>query len=176
MQNILNKFLFFFMLFFFISPVYSLVTPNFQIEKSLSAESLTFESYQVQQNESMTVGGFTYQRFFDKSKLFWGGTGYGALLGDRGGYFIGGFILGYDHYFSENFFVEPLIFVGGGGGHGAPQGGGGILRPSIAVGYLLTDSIFIKLQTGYIDFINGQIKSWLTGFTIGYNFYDVYGR
>lgn len=151
--------------------------PYKNIHKTKISEEITFETHKVNNNtEDMGVAGFIYKRYLDKS-WFWGGAGYAALWGQRGGYFIGGFLTGYTYQLNK-FIIEPLIYIGAGGGHSAPSGtsSGGLIRWSISLGYMLNKDLFIKLHTGYIDFIGGDIKSWLFGFTIGTYSYEIFAN
>ena len=148
-----------------------------QIHKAKISEEFTFETHKVNNNtEDMGVAGFIYKRYLDNN-WFWGGAGYAALFGQRGGYFIGGFLTGYTLETTDYIF-EPLIYIGAGGGHSAPSGAssGGLIRWSIALGYKVTPDLSIKLHTGYIDFIGGDIKSWLAGFTIGITSYEIFSK
>lgn len=154
----------------------TMASPVTHWQKHLTAESITIENHTVNGGEPITVGGFIYQRYWTP-EWFWGGAGYGALLGERGGYFIGGFVLG-GTFELAGLLVEPLVYLGAGGGHNAPSGysDGGLIRPSIAVGWRIGKGLFIKLHGGYIDFPGGTIHSWLIGFSMGYYTYEICAR
>jgi len=141
-----------------------------------AAESVTFEAHDVLPGENMTVGGFIYQRYIT-DHWFWGGAGYGALLGQRGGYFIGGFLLGYTQFIGK-WFIEPQVYLGAGGGHSAPAGmsSGGLIRNSLSLGYMISPSLFIKGHIGHINFVQGTINSWLVGFSIGSFHHEIYSH
>jgi hypothetical protein len=136
-------------------------------------ESLQIEHFTVQHGETIGVLGYSYKRFFDPS-FYWGGSGYGAIAGQRGGFFIGGFVLGKIIPITETLAIEPQIFVGGGGGHAAPQGGGGIIRPSLSLVYSLKP-LAISLTVGHIRFINGAIDSDLLSFGLSWDIYEIIG-
>lgn len=64
------------------------------------------------------------------SDYFFGGLGvYGAIYGERGGFFTGGFEGGANIPVTKYFSLASGLFVGGGGGGAAPQGGGLMIRP-----------------------------------------------
>ena len=91
---------------------------------------------------------------------FYTGIGiYGALRGDRGGFFTLGVNLGYRNFISENLFLDSGIHFGGGGGAGAPDGGGAFVLPHFNLGYQFKH---FSLTSGYsyINFFDGgNIKS-----------------
>ncbi len=163
-----------FLILYFWGPTLCYATNIKDFNKQLIAETIVMERYNITNQESITVGGFIYQRYLN-SYLFWGGAGYGALYGQRGGYFIGGFVVGITWDIGK-WIIEPMSFLGGGGGHGAPQGGGGIIRPSLAIGWKLTQDMIIKCHYGMIDFINGQIKSDVIGCSLGVLSYEILGN
>ena len=144
-----------------------------KLTKEKISETLIYETYNVNQDESIGVLGFSYHRHLN-DKLYWGGSGYGAVTGGRGGYFIGGFTLGYIAPILKEVFIDSNVFIGGGGGHGAPQGGGEIIHPSIGLGINLSDSLNIALNYGYIWFVNGQINSPSLGISMSWKSYELY--
>mgnify|MGYP003304615924 CR=1 FL=1 len=58
------------------------------------------------------------------SWLYGGITLYGAATGRGGGFFTGGYTLGVEHKFTDNWILDLGGYVGAGGGGDAKQGGG----------------------------------------------------
>ncbi len=96
---------------------------------------------------------------------FGAGVGvYSAVKGSRGGFFTGGLALNARFYINQVIF-ETGYFIGGGGGDGAPQGGGLMLRPHISILYdFKRFSAGISLNK--IKFPNGAIDSNQIGIQI----------
>ncbi len=90
---------------------------------------------------------------------FYGGiTLYGAATGRRGGFFTGGYTLGVEHKFTDNWILDAGGYVGAGGGGAAEQGGGLMIRPHIGLKYDFNWSA-LGLNYSYVDFPNGDISS-----------------
>jgi hypothetical protein len=87
------------------------------------------------------------------------GTGiYGAVTGERGGFFTLGINGGIKKYFGDSFYVDTGFHIGAGGGAGAPDGGGIFVLPHFNLGYDFKD---FSLNAGwsYVDFFDkGLIK------------------
>lgn len=111
----------------------------------------------IQNENHLGLLGKHYNLEFDN---FYTGLGiYGALRGDRGGFFTLGVNLGYKAFLTENFFLDSGIHFGGGGGAGAPDGGGAFILPKVNLGLQFKD---FSLAGGYsyINFFDGgKIKS-----------------
>ena len=83
---------------------------------------------------------------------------YGAVSGNRGGFFTLGVNAGIKKYFGEQFYLDTGFHFGGGGGAAAPDGGGAFLLPHFNLGY---DFKHFSLNSGwsYVDFFDdGLIK------------------
>jgi hypothetical protein len=90
---------------------------------------------------------------------FYAGTGiYGAVSGERGGFFTLGVNAGIKKYLGEDFYVDSGFHLGAGGGAAAPDGGGIFILPHINLGY---DFKNFSINSGwnYVDFFDGgEIK------------------
>ncbi len=104
--------------------------------------------------------GLIGKHFNLKFNNFYTGLGiYGALRGDRGGFFTLGVNVGYKEFLSEKLFLDSSIHFGGGGGAGAPDGSGAFILPKVNLGFQFKD---FSLTSGYsyINFFEGgKIKS-----------------
>ena len=128
----------------------------------------SYEALQLPNNETMGLVGGNY--LFGLNKNIYTGLGvYGAVKGIRGGFFTGGFDIGWRHSFSNYFFVDINGFVGGGGGGSAPQGGGLMLRSAFNVGMSINRYSF-GIGYSYIDFPNGDISSQQIAINTRYSF------
>ncbi|MEW5755420.1 MAG: hypothetical protein AB1810_03895 [Pseudomonadota bacterium] len=129
----------------------------------------TFETLALPGDEEMgLLGGNYLLRFSDR---FYGGLGaYGALTGERGGFFTGGLALGYQLPLSQRLALDIGGFVGGGGGGSAPQGGGLMLRPHLSLMHR-NDDFAAGLSVSRVDFPNGDIGSTQWSLVLEKRFY-----
>jgi hypothetical protein len=93
---------------------------------------------------------------------------YGAITGERGGFFTVGGEAAWRQRLIGPVGVELGLYVGGGGGGGAPQGGGLMLRPHVD---LLADvgPVTLGVSLSHIEFPNGQISSTQWGLVLSVN-------
>lgn len=96
--------------------------------------------------------------------VFVGLGGYGALAGDRGGFFVGGLSAGWRRALGSGFAAELGGFAGGGGGADAPQGDGLMLRPHAALAKEL-GPFGLRLELARTDFPGGDLEG--TRLTLG---------
>jgi hypothetical protein len=93
---------------------------------------------------------------------------YGAISGQRGGFFTIGGEGAWRQRLMGPFGVELGMYVGGGGGAGAPQGGGLMLRPHAD---LIADlgPVAVGVSLSHIEFPNGKISSTQWGLVLNVN-------
>jgi hypothetical protein len=117
----------------------------------------TYETLSLPEDENMGFLGINYL-LANEMGFYYGVGVYGAITGERGGFFTGGLELGYQQTLIHNLVFDVGIFGGGGGGGSAPQGGGLMLRPHAG---LLYDASSWKLGLAYskVKFPNGDIDS-----------------
>jgi hypothetical protein len=79
---------------------------------------------------------------------------YGAVSGNKGGFFTLGVNAGIKKFFSDDFYVDTGFHFGGGGGAAAPDGGGAFILPHFNIGYNFKN---FSLNSGwsYVDFFDG---------------------
>lgn len=114
---------------------------------------ISFDSFKVSDSESMGAMGVHYDlRPFDAiPNIYFGIGGYGALIGDRGGFFTGGITIGWQQdivklpLLGNNSLLEIGIFAGAGGGHSAFPGGGTMLRAHLVLEKYFS---FLSLRAG----------------------------
>ncbi|MEN8170740.1 MAG: hypothetical protein ABFS08_11015 [Pseudomonadota bacterium] len=127
---------------------------------------LGFETLELPGQERMGLLGGSY--LVDMGRYSYVGLGvYGALTGERGGFFTGGVDGGLRFPLNETFSTELGVFVGGGGGGAAPQGGGLMLRPYLGLSWHLPTSI-IGVQLSEVRFPNGDISSRQLGLNLSW--------
>ena len=87
---------------------------------------------------------------------------YGAITGNRGGFFTLGGEVAWRRRLLGPFGIELGLYAGGGGGAGAPQGGGLMLRPHVD---LLADygATAFGISLSRVMFPNGEIGSTQLG-------------
>jgi hypothetical protein len=79
---------------------------------------------------------------------------YGAVSGNKGGFFTLGVNAGIKKYFTTDFYIDTGFHFGGGGGAGAPDGGGAFILPHFNLGYNFK-SFSISSGWSYVDFFDG---------------------
>ena len=114
---------------------------------------VSFEDIPVSATEDMGAMGVHYDvKPFSDSDVYMGFGGYGALTGDRGGFFTGGVTLGYHHYIADDavdgLAIDAGLFAGGGGGAGAFPGGGLMLRSHLMLEQEIGD---VALRLGMVN-------------------------
>ena len=83
---------------------------------------------------------------------------YGAVTGERGGFFTLGVNAGIKKYFGEDFYIDTGFHFGGGGGAAAPDGGGAFILPHFNLGYDF-NNFSINSGWSYVNFFDGgEIK------------------
>ncbi|MDH5300489.1 MAG: hypothetical protein OEW58_03925 [Gammaproteobacteria bacterium] len=98
----------------------------------------SYEEIQLPDGERMGLLGGNYLLRNDHN-VYLGLGIYGAVTGQRGGFFVGGFDTGAVVCRWQYWCVDAGAYVGGGGGAAAPQGGGLMLRPHLELRYLARD-------------------------------------
>jgi hypothetical protein len=96
--------------------------------------------------------------------LYLGFGGYGAVDGHRGGLFVWGPSAGWRQEIYRGLALDAGLFAGGGGGAGAPQGGGLMLRPHFGVEQEF-GPVNLCLGISHVRFPSGSIDS--TDFFVG---------
>ena len=114
---------------------------------------VSFEDIPVSATEDMGTMGVHYDvKPFGNSDVYMGIGGYGALTGDRGGFFTGGVTLGYHRYIADDVIdglaIDAGLFAGGGGGAGAFPGGGLMLRSHLMLEQEIGD---VALRIGMVN-------------------------
>lgn len=83
---------------------------------------------------------------------------YGAVTGNRGGFFTLGLNAGIKKYLNQNFYIDTGFHFGGGGGASAPDGGGAFILPHLNLGYHFSN-FTINSGWSYVNFFDdGLIK------------------
>lgn len=81
--------------------------------------------------------------------------GYGALTGERRGFFVEGYGAGYNFKVLDFFGFEAGLFFGGGGGGAVHIGSGFLLKPSIGIRTPLWKNYILFMDAGYTYALNG---------------------
>ncbi|WP_298778328.1 hypothetical protein [uncultured Polaribacter sp.] len=83
---------------------------------------------------------------------------YGAVSGERGGFFTLGINAGIKKHITDRFYTDAGFHFGGGGGASAPDGGGAFILPHFNLGYDF-NTFSINSGWSYVDFFDGgEIK------------------
>ena len=149
----------------FLATVSSLLLAGGPSEELNLRTTLSAETLRLPQREALGLLGISTTAAFGPWYL---GPGlYGAARGERGGFFTFGLEGGLGGRFSPSL---PLtwragLFVGGGGGASAPQGGGLMLRPHLGVSTTL-GGLLLGAEVSHIRFPNGGIDSTQVALTL----------
>ena len=110
------------------------------LEKPYSTR-LSYETIAVSTAESMGLMGVQLElNNFLRENYYLGIGGFGAIEGDRGGFFTAGITPGIRHAISARLITDIGLFLGGGGGASAFPGDGLMLRGHGYLGYKLLKS------------------------------------
>lgn len=93
---------------------------------------------------------------------------YGAVTGDRGGFFSLGGELAWRQRLAGPFGVELGMYAGGGGGGGAPPGSGLMLRPHADLVWDL-GTVALGVSLSHVRYSGGQIGSTQLGLVVDVN-------
>lgn len=135
---------------------------------------MSYEVLDIGPSETMGLAGVHYLVNVHPD-WYVGASGFGALAGERGGFFTGGFTVGTGKRFASKWLLDAGLFVGGGGGGSAPQGGGMMVRPHLGISRDL-GGVMLGAGVSYVKFPNGGIDSTQVNFTLGIPFDVHYGR
>jgi|FLOH01.1.fsa_nt_gi hypothetical protein len=129
----------------------------------------SYENLTLANGEDMGLIGVNY--LLHPNDHFYYGLGtYGAVTGDRGGFFTGGFTTGVKYELVKDLYIDAGVFLGGGGGASADGQGGGLMFK--AYSGLLVDfgTYSLGANYSYIKFPNGDIDSTQIGFVADMKF------
>ncbi len=135
---------------------------------------MSYEVVDVGANETMGLAGVHYLVNVHPD-WYVGASGFGALAGERGGFFTGGFTVGTGKRFASKWLLDAGLFVGGGGGGSAAQGGGMMLRPHLGISRDV-GGVMLGAGVSYVKFPNGDIDSTQLSLSLGIPFDVHYGR
>ena len=119
---------------------------------------INFLSLDLPENDpNMGFTGIHYNLMINKWS--YAGLGiYGAVSGNKGGFFTLGINAGIKKYFTKDFYVDSGFHFGGGGGASAPDGGGAFILPHFNLGYNFK-KFSINSGWSHVDFFDkGNIK------------------
>lgn len=155
-------------------PAYADVTDTAVLRNKPALLRLSYEVLDIGPSETMGLAGVHYLVNVHPD-WYVGASGFGALQGERGGFFTGGFTVGTGKRFASKWLLDAGLFVGGGGGGSAPQGGGLMLRPHLGISRDM-GSVMLGAGVSYVRFPNGGIDSTQLNLTLGIPFDVHYGR
>lgn len=150
----MKKFLF---LIVFVLLIQNIVSQNTNIPQKKEQEGfakIDFLSLELPANDpNMGFTGIHYNLMLNDWS--YAGLGiYGAVTGNKGGFFTLGINAGIKKYFFDNFYLDTGFHFGGGGGAGAPDGGGAFILPHFNLGYNFKN-FSINSGWSYINFFDG---------------------
>jgi len=130
------------------------------VEKFAGRYRFSYEDIPVSSSEDMGTVGVHYdvKPFDDFTDTYLGFGGYGAMAGDRGGFFTGGATLGLHKFLNvpgmdRKYAFDAGVFAGGGGGAEAFPGGGLMLRSHLMLEKEF-DALTLRYGLARTDFPN----------------------
>ena len=116
-------------------------TPNIYYKQHTYSTRITYESIHSASDDPLGLMGVHYEiNSFLLPKLYLGIGGYGALVGDYGGFFTAGITPGFRFTFLKDYSLDLGLFLGGGGGASAFPGDGEMIRAHAYLGYTINKS------------------------------------
>jgi hypothetical protein len=136
------------------------------VEDRAAHARISFERVKFPGSERVGLLGSSYLvDVGDAGGLSVGPAVYGAITGQRGGFFTFGAEAAWHQRLLGPIGVEVGLYAGGGGGSGAPQGGGLMLRPHADLLWEAGSYAF-GLTVSKVKFPNGQIDSTQWGLVL----------
>lgn len=156
------------------APAVADITESAVLRSKPALLRMSYEVLDIGPSETMGLAGVHYLVNVHPD-WYVGASGFGALAGERGGFFTGGFTVGTGKRFASKWLLDAGLFVGGGGGGSAPQGGGMMLRPHLGVSRDI-GSVMLGAGVSYVKFPDGGIDSAQLNLSLGIPFDVYYGR
>ena len=129
--------------------------------------TLGIETVHLPERERMGLLGASV--LFGVGSDWWLGPAvYGAVSGERGGFFVGGIELQRRWQLRPGLTLATGLYAGGGGGAAAPVGGGLMLRPAVTLLQDIGPRAQLGLSWSNVRFPNGEIGSNQLGVTLGW--------
>jgi hypothetical protein len=156
------------------APAVADITESAVLRSKPALLRMSYEVLDIGPSETMGLAGVHYLVNVHPD-WYVGASGFGALAGERGGFFTGGFTVGTGKRFASKWLLDAGLFVGGGGGGSAPQGGGMMLRPHLGISRDV-GSVMLGAGVSYVKFPDGGIDSTQLNLSLGIPFDVHYGR
>ena len=137
-----------------------------EIKTQRGFAKIDFHSLDLPANDpNMGFTGIHYNLFLNDWS--YAGLGiYGAVSGNKGGFFTLGVNAGIKKYLTDDFYFDTGFHFGGGGGASAPDGGGAFILPHFNLGYQF-NNFSVNSGWSYVDFFDGgNIKGHQINFSI----------
>jgi len=122
-------------------------------------------------NDTMQLAGAKGGVFLTPS-IYLGITTSGAYDSSKSGYMDFFTLLGYQHHLSPKLFYTVEGAIGSGGGGNTDTGSGLMYKPSVGLGYSLTQALALILEGGYIIAPSGEFQGTVTSLSLNYQFYN----
>lgn len=142
---------------------------TFSVDKLASRIRFSGESVQMDNEANIGFLGHGFEVFGLSSKFpdwYFGVTSYAAITGIRSGFIVFGVSTGVQKkLFTDWLSYDVGLFLGGGGGSGAPDGGGFMVRPHLEVQVDVSKKMALRAGVSAVEFPSGEIGS--VNFTLG---------
>lgn len=135
-----------------------------RLQSAPTSLKLNYETLDLSPTERMGMAGMSY--LFEVSPKLWVGPAvYGAVTGDRGGFFTGGIEASWRQPLFSQWSLEGGVYAGGGGGSTAFVGGGLMLRPHLDLMWQ-SGPYRAGITVSRVTFPSGTIRSTQAGLVL----------
>ncbi len=133
-----------------------------EIDVSTTRWRSTLEYLEADNDEEILSLGLHYD-LLDAFELvpgsYVGIGGYTGLLGDRGGFAVGGLTLGWQRDLGKGYGLDLGTFVGAGGSDEGDWGGGLFVRPHVGIEKQLKSGAGLRLEVSHANVPGGDLES-----------------
>jgi len=121
-------------------------------------QRILFESYLQTDQGIANVFGYHFDSYIQENVAFILAI-YGAVGGNRGGYGIAAFGLGYTQPLTQSLLWDTRVLLGSGGGGGLAAGGGIMWAIHTGLSYAISPTMHLTANYGYLKFPSGTFET-----------------
>jgi hypothetical protein len=144
-----------------------------KLVKMNSIEHIVYETYLDTDQGCTSVFGYHFDVFLNNN-MYFNTAIFGAVGGNRGGYGIAAFGLGYRALLLEKLFWDARLLIGSGGGGGLSAGGGLALKGQVGMNYEIFKNLFVDVNVGYLTFPSGAFATPIINVGLSYQVYRLF--
>ncbi len=138
-----------------------------KLEKQRVVQHILYENYLQTDQGLASVFGYHFDLFLT-DHAYLATAIFGAVGGNRGGYGIAAFGLGYSQPITHSLSLDSKLLLGSGGGGGVKAGGGFSVEGQTGLSWEFMPHLFLDSKVGYLTFPSGTFSSPI--FQVGFSF------